>query len=100
MWVLKSYIFGSTLEAMSQNQRSYLEELLCHVPRSQVTSRNAAVSFVSHEILDISLLFSLIGDPNTDHPQSPLTHALNNLDLTLNISSTQHSIANPCPTTT
>ena len=27
----------------------------------------------------------LVGDPNTDHPQSPITHALQNLARTLNI---------------
>ena len=41
-----------------------------------------------------------IGDPNIGHPQSLLTHALHNLTRTLNISSSQHSIANPRPTTT
>ena len=48
-----------------------------------------------------------IGDPNTDHPYSPLTYAFNNLARTLNIPSYQHSIANPrameahpCPVTT
>ena len=34
----------------------------------------------------------LIGDPNTDYPQSPLTHALYNLARALNIPSSQHSI--------
>ena len=39
-----------------------------------------------------------VGDPNTDHPQSPITYELHNLARTLNIPSCQHSIANPCPT--
>ena len=42
----------------------------------------------------------LIGDPNTDNPQSPLTHALHFVARTLNIPSSQHSIANPRPTAT
>ena len=41
---------------------------------------------------------SLIGDPNTDHPQSPLTHAIHNLACTLNIPSCQYYLANPRPT--
>ena len=41
----------------------------------------------------------LIGDPNTDHPYPPLTHAIHNLARTLNIPSSQHLIANPRPTT-
>ena len=40
----------------------------------------------------------LVGDPNTDHPQSPITHALHNLARTLNIPSCRHSITNPRPT--
>ena len=40
----------------------------------------------------------LVGDPNTDHPQSPITHALYNLVRTLNIPSCQHSISNLHPT--
>ena len=40
----------------------------------------------------------LVGDPNTDHPLSLIAHALHNLARTLNISSWQHSIANPRPT--
>ena len=39
----------------------------------------------------------LVGDPNTDHPQSPNIHALHNFARTLNIPSCQHSIANPLP---
>ena len=35
----------------------------------------------------------LIGDPNTDHPYPSLTHAIHNLARTLNIPSSQHSIA-------
>ena len=42
----------------------------------------------------------LIGDPNTDNPQSPLTHVLHFVARTLNILSSQHFIANPCPTAT
>ena len=37
-------------------------------------------------------------DPDRDNPQSPLTHALYNFARTLNIPSSQHSIANPRPT--
>ena len=40
----------------------------------------------------------LVGDPNTDHPQSPITHALHNLARTLNIPSCQHFTTNPLPT--
>ena len=39
----------------------------------------------------------LVGDPNIDHPQSPITHTLHNLARTLNIPSCQHSTANPRP---
>ena len=42
----------------------------------------------------------MIGDPNTDNPQSPLTHALHFVARTLNIPSSQYSIANPRPPTT
>jgi len=42
----------------------------------------------------------LIGDPNTDYPQSPLTHALHNLARTLNIPLCQHSLTNLRPTDT
>ena len=38
-------------------------------------------------------------DPDRDNPQSPLTHAIHNVDRTLNIPSCHHSLANPPPTT-
>ena len=40
----------------------------------------------------------LIGDSNTNYPQSPLTHALHNLARTLNVPLCQHFLTNLCPT--
>ena len=48
--------------------------------------------------MHILLQRPLIENPNTDNPQSPLTHALYFVVRTLNIPSSQHSIANPRPT--
>ena len=42
----------------------------------------------------------MIGELNTDNPQSPLIYALHFVERTFNIPSSQHSIANPRPTTT
>ena len=90
---------------------------LTYLPNQQsaiTTTRLLLITLREHHAQDISSLLDnlrsqhahliktrpLIGDPNTDNPQSPLTHALHFVARTLNIPSTQHSIANPRPTTT
>ena len=90
---------------------------LTYVPEqnSAITStRLFLITLREHPAQDISSLLDnlrsqhahlvttrpLIGDPNTNNTQSPLTHALHSVARTLNIPSSQHSIPNPRPTAT
>ena len=56
-----------------------------------------AITFYCIDIQHAHLVTTrpLIGDLNNDNHQSPLTHALHFVACTLNIPSSQHSIANP-----